>query len=126
MIFRSPFPDVQIPEVSLTALVLQQAGRLGDKPALIDGSTGRTLTYGQFEELVRRLAVGLSARGFGKGDVLAIYSPNLPEYAVAVHGALAAGGTVTTINPLATVHDLANQLTDAGARYLITQPALIA
>lgn len=126
MIFHSPFPDIAIPNVSLTSFVLKQACRLGTKPALIDGPTGRTITYGQLEEQVRRLAVGLSARGFGTGDVLAIYSANLPEYAVAVHGALAAGGTVTTINPLATAGDLANQLTDSGARYLITQPALLA
>src|SRR4051812_1869160 len=82
MIFRSPFPDVAIPEMTLTQYVLQQAERQPSKPALIDGNTGQSITYGQFATLVRRLAVGLAGRGFGKGDVLAIYSPNLPEYAV--------------------------------------------
>jgi acyl-CoA synthetase (AMP-forming)/AMP-acid ligase II len=126
MRFRSPLPDMQIPERSLTSYVLQQANLLASKPALIDGPTGRVITYEQFAMLVRRLAIGLRERGFGTGDVLAIYSPNLPEFAVALHGTVAAGGAVTTINPLATAHDLTAQLNDAQAVYLLTHPALVA
>jgi acyl-CoA synthetase (AMP-forming)/AMP-acid ligase II len=39
------------------------------------------------------------ASGFGKGDVLALMAPNVPEYAVVFHGVAMAGGIVTTINP---------------------------
>ncbi len=42
-------------------------------------------TYSGWAEAVRGTAAGLAARGFRKGDVFAIYSPNLPEYAVAFH-----------------------------------------
>jgi acyl-CoA synthetase (AMP-forming)/AMP-acid ligase II len=125
MIFRSPLPDVTIPEMSITSLVLRQTTRLVDKPALIDGHTGRSITYGEFGTAVRRLTIGLARRGFAKGDVLAIYSPNQPEYAIAVHGAIAAGGAVTTINPLVTARELANQLSDTRAVYLVTAPALL-
>jgi acyl-CoA synthetase (AMP-forming)/AMP-acid ligase II len=125
MIFHSPFPDVTIPEMSITSFALRHTMQLADKPALIDGLTGRSITYGQLEILVRRLAIGLAERGFGKGDVLAIYSPNVLEYAIAVHGTIAAGGAVTTINPLATAHELANQLKDSRAVYLVTTPALL-
>ena len=55
-----------------------------------------------------------------KGDVLAIYSPNVPEYAMAFHAASLVGGVVTTINPLYTAAEVAYQLEDAGARYLLT------
>jgi hypothetical protein len=54
--------------------------------------------------------------GFGKGDVLALSSPNLPEYAVAMYGAMAAGGVVTGANPLLTAGELAGQLADAAPR----------
>src|SRR3989454_7245232 len=40
---------------------------------------------------------------FRRGDVLALFMPNLPEFALAFHGTLAAGGVVTTVNSLATV-----------------------
>ena len=80
MIFRSPHPDVQIPDVPST-FILQHARARADKPVLIDGPTGRTLTIGQVAGGGRRGAAGLARRGLAKGDVVAICSPNLPEYA---------------------------------------------
>ena len=122
MIFRAPEPDVVIPDIALTPFLFERTAPLGDKPAIIDGPTGRTLTYRGWAEAVRRAATGLSARGFRKGDVLAIYSPNLPEYAIAFHAVSLLGGVVTTINPLYTAAELQHQLEDAGARVLVTVP----
>jgi acyl-CoA synthetase (AMP-forming)/AMP-acid ligase II len=122
MIFHAPEPDVVIPDIALTPFLLERAATFGDKPALIDGPSGRTLTYRGWVEAVRRTAAGLSARGFRKGDVFAIYSPNLPEYAVAFHAVSLLGGIVTTINPLYTVAELRHQLEDACARALVTVP----
>ena len=78
-IIRSTFPDVVVPDVSITEFVLSRAAALGDKPALIDGPSGRTLTYAQLAAAVRACAAGLAAQGFAKGDVLAIYSPTCPS-----------------------------------------------
>src|SRR5438094_2267213 len=120
MIFRSPYPDVRVPDVALHRFVLAGAVERADQPALIDGPSGRALTYGQLAAGVERLAAGLTARGFRRGDVLALFMPNLPEFALAFHGTLAAGGVVTTVNSLATVQDAEYQLRDAGARFLVT------
>jgi acyl-CoA synthetase (AMP-forming)/AMP-acid ligase II len=122
---RSPFPDVEIPEVSFTDFVLARAAQRGDEPALIDGPSGRTISYTQLASSVRMLAAGLAERGFVKGDVMAHFAPNLPEYAVAFHGVATAGGINTTANPLLTVEELAAQLRDSHARMLITIPELI-
>ena len=124
-IFHGPWPDVEIPETPLAPYVLERAQQFPDRPALIDGASGRTITYGQLAERVHRTAFGLSKRGFGKGDVLAIYSPNLPEYAYAFHGTAMVGGIVTTANPLATADELAKQLTDSGAVFLVTIPPIL-
>ena len=125
MSFRSPYPDVEIPEVALPTFVLENASQRGDKPALIDGPSGRTITYAQLAGGVERIAATLAERGFGKGDVFAIFSPNLPEYALAFHGIVRSGGTVTTINPLYTVDELALQLDHSDARYLLTIPQFL-
>ena len=87
---------------------------------LVDGPSGREITGAQFKRAVEGLAAGLSERGIGRGDVVALYLPNLPEYAVAFHGVCAAGATNTTANPLYTARELEHQLSDSGARILIT------
>jgi 4-coumarate--CoA ligase len=125
MIYRSPLPDVEIPDAPLTGYVLHRARELGDKPALIDGPTGRVLTYAALDQGVRSFAGGLAAAGFGKGDVLAVMAPNLPEYAVVFHGVAFAGGVVTTINPTYTEREVHHQLLDAGASLLVTIPMFL-
>jgi acyl-CoA synthetase (AMP-forming)/AMP-acid ligase II len=124
-IARSPYPDVTIPDVSLPAFVLADAQARAGKPALIDGPSGRTITYGELVGGARLVAGGLAARGLRHGEVFAIYCPNLPEYAVAFYGVQLAGGVNTTINPLYTVDELAFQLNDAGASYLLTIPQFL-
>jgi acyl-CoA synthetase (AMP-forming)/AMP-acid ligase II len=124
VVARSGRPDVSIPEVPLAEFVLGDTAKWGKRPALIDGPTGRTLTFEGLARSVRAVAGGLSAKGFAKGDVLAIYSPNLPEYAVAFHAVASLGGINTTVNPLNTADELAAQLNDCAARYLLTIPQL--
>jgi len=91
MIVRSPYPDVTIPEVAITPFVLRRAEERGNKPALIEGPTGRVITYAQLSDAVRHVAAGLCRRGFKKGEVFGILSPNIPEYAMAFHGIALAG-----------------------------------
>jgi acyl-CoA synthetase (AMP-forming)/AMP-acid ligase II len=119
MIFHAPEPPLANPDVALTPFLLEHAMERGDKPAFIDGPTGRTLTHRGWAEGVRRVATGLAARGFGKGDVFAIYSPNVPEYAIAFHAVSLLGGIITTVSPLYTIAELSAQLTDSGARYRV-------
>jgi acyl-CoA synthetase (AMP-forming)/AMP-acid ligase II len=123
--FSSPRPDVAIPDAPLTPFVLEGAEERGDKPALVDGPTGRTISYAQLAQSVRMVGAGLAARGFGKGDVFGLFCPNLPEYAVAFHAVSSVGGINTTVNPLFTAQELGTQLDDAGARFLLTIPQLI-
>jgi acyl-CoA synthetase (AMP-forming)/AMP-acid ligase II len=123
--FQSPYPDVDIPDCTLTEAVLSRAEDLADKPALIDGPSGRSLTYGELRGSIAALASALAARGFKKGEVFAIFAPNAPEYAVAFHGVASAGGVSTTINPLYTADELCFQLKDSGARYLLTVPSFL-
>jgi len=125
MIFKSPHPDVPIPAVPLHQYVLRHAQRLASKPALIDGPTGRTLSYGQLAGAVSAAAAGLAARGFHKGEVFGICCPNLPEYAIAFLGVSAAGGVVTMLHPLYTASELIVQLQDAKARFVLTVPPLL-
>ncbi len=120
MIFKSPYADVTIPDVSMTEHVYEDVAQRADQVALIDAATGETMTFGELAAGYRRAAGGLAARGFQKGDVLAIYSPNTITYPIAFHGSAHAGGVTTTVNPTYTPEELASQLRDCGARFLVT------
>jgi acyl-CoA synthetase (AMP-forming)/AMP-acid ligase II len=125
MIFKSPHPSVKIPEISLTDYVLRRADELGEKPALIDGPSGRTYSYGQLRGYVNRLAAGFAAHGVTKGDVFAIYSSNIPEYALAFHAVASLGSATTMVPPLFTAEEIIKQLTNSRAKYLLTIPQLM-
>ncbi len=123
MPFQSPFADVSVPNLTLTEVVLGGAQAYRDRHALVDGASGRVLTFGELCEQVRRVAAGLSRR-VGKGDVVAIWAPNMPEYAVVFHAVACLGAILTTVNPACTSEDLVFQLRDADAKMLITTAAL--
>ena len=125
MIFRGPYPEVTIPEIAITPFVLQRAVKLGSKPALIDGPTGRTISYRELADLINRAAASLADRGFKKGEVFGILSPNVPEFAIAFHAIALLGGIATPINPLYTADEIGHQLKNAGARYLVTVPKMM-
>lgn len=125
MIFESPHPPVDLPEESFTSYVLARAEQRVDKLALVCAATGESLTYRELAVGIRRLAAGLATRGFGKGEVFGILCPNLPVYALVFHGVASAGGVNTTLNPLWTEDEIAAQLSDSGARFLLTVPPLL-
>ena len=125
MIFENNDPGIAFPKKDLTSVVLQRVDELGDKSALIDGTSGRALSYNELSSQIKHLAAGLNQRGFKKGDVCAVFCPNLPEYATIFLGVAAVGGINTTVNSLYSTNDLIHQFTDSRAKFLITIPAFM-
>jgi acyl-CoA synthetase (AMP-forming)/AMP-acid ligase II len=124
-VYTSGQPDVAVPDRSLPDFLLAAAPDRTDRPALVDGSTGRTLTYGGLADGVARVAAGLAARGLAKGGVLALMAPNSPEWLLGCYGAMAAGGVVTGVNPLYTAGEVATQLAQTGARFVLVAPPFL-
>src|SRR5258708_16935792 len=112
MLFRSPRPPVDIPRVPVTTYVLERAGEAADRTALVDAITGRRMTYAGLEATIARLTGGLAARGYGRADVFGIYAPNTLEYPIPFHAVSQLRAVITTVNPLFTADELANQLRD--------------
>lgn len=108
-------------------LVHWAAGRSPDHPAIVDASSGAVVSYAALAGQIDRVAAGLARGGFAPGDVLALRAPNTPAWAAVALGAMAAGGAVTGISPLATDAEAAAQLAsapsaDGGAATLVTDP----
>ena len=110
IIHSSPLADVEIPKIAITSYVLQEAARVPDREALIDGPTGRSYTYAKLSGMIHAFAGGLQARGLGPGDTIALISPNIPEFAIVFHGAAVAGVAVSTVNPTYTAEEIRFQI----------------
>ncbi|GHE00280.1 4-coumarate--CoA ligase family protein [Streptomyces alanosinicus] len=123
--FRSAYADVPPVELPIHDAVLGHAAEFGDRPALIDGTDGTTLTYEQVDRFHRRVAAGLADAGVRKGDVLALHSPNTIAFPTAFYAATRAGASVTTVHPLATPEEFAKQLGDSAARWIVTVSPLL-
>jgi len=120
----SPHPSVTVPDADIASYVLEGV-RTDERELLVDGPSGRSFTGPEIERAIQGVAAGLTERGIGKGNVVGLYMPNLPEYALCFHGVCAAGAVNTTANPLYTARELTHQLGDSGARMLITVPAFL-
>jgi acyl-CoA synthetase (AMP-forming)/AMP-acid ligase II len=125
MAWASDHQAVEVGGTTLHRVVAGTAAGSGERPALVDGPSGLTVTYAVLAARMEGVAAGLAARGFGPGDVLALWAPNLPQWAGVALGAMAAGGTVTGANPSYTERELAQQLDDSGASILVTVPPLL-
>ncbi len=81
---------------------------------------GKTLSYAELADDVRRATKGLQGLGVGKGTCVGLLLPNCPAFVVFYYAILKAGGTVVGLNPLYAVPELAFQVKDAGADIVIT------
>ena len=105
------------PEEPLPQLLTRSAFRFPDRPALL--FYGRIIRYRELDELVNRFAQALLRMGIGKGSVVGIMLPNLPQTVIAFYGSLRAGATVTMINPLYVEPEIRHQVRDSGCETLV-------
>jgi len=103
-------------------VILGVCRRFPQRTALVDLSQRppRRITYAEYGELVERLARNLVAAGISPGEVIAIYLPNCWEFAAVYHGATLAGAIPTPVNPSYRQRELAYQLADSGAAFLVS------
>ena len=115
-------PTIDIPDISIPAYFDQVAAKYSGRPALI--FYGKKIKYSELRELTERFAAALADHGVGKGDTVALFLLNCPQYVIAYLGALKAGAKVTPVSPVYTSQELKHQLEDSGARTLVCEDIL--
>jgi acyl-CoA synthetase (AMP-forming)/AMP-acid ligase II len=125
MVWRSAYEPIETGDATVHGTIAATARAMGDHVGLIDGSSGAAIAYAQLAARVDRAAAGLAARGLRPGDVLALWAPNSPEWAIAALGAMAAGAGVTGVSPMCAERELAGQLMDCEASILVAAPELV-
>ncbi len=87
-------------ETTVGGILRHAAARAPDQAALIEGVPGerRSWTYAELLADAERVARALAAR-FEKGDRVAVWAPNIPEWVLLEYGAGLAGVVLVTVNP---------------------------
>ncbi|XP_042211270.1 probable 4-coumarate--CoA ligase 3 isoform X2 [Homarus americanus] len=126
-IVASQLPDVDLTYTPVTSSIFSNVSKWSHKTAIECGVTGRSYTYGQIVDAVMKFG-GLLQKIAGDGTapttdngklMVAILSPNSPEYPIIFYGTTHVGATITTINPTYTPGEVATHLSDSGAGVLV-------
>ena len=113
---------VDVPDMSVPQAFDLMADRHANKSALI--FYGKKITYQKLKELTDRFSAALEALGVVKGDTVALYLLNCPQYVIAYFGALKAGAKVTPISPVYTSQEVKHQIEDSQARTIVCEEIL--
>ncbi len=109
---------VEIPNQTLSEVLAQTAREFPTQPALI--FYNNIITFAELDRLVDQFAAALQANGFQKGDRASVYLPNCPQVVISYYGILRAGGIVVPTNPLYVPREIAHQISDSGATFMVT------
>ncbi|MBI2753044.1 MAG: long-chain fatty acid--CoA ligase [Betaproteobacteria bacterium] len=113
---------VEVPLKSVTQAFDEACARDPGRRAVV--FYGREITYRELRDATDRLAHALAELGLKKGDRVALFLLNSPQFIIAYFAALKCGATVTPISPVYTSHEVRYQLADSGARAVICQDIL--
>ncbi|HUQ75102.1 MAG TPA: AMP-binding protein [Burkholderiales bacterium] len=114
--------DVEVPQKSIGQAFDEATARAPERTAVV--FYGRSIAYRELRDATDRLAFALARLGVKKGDCVALYLLNSPQFIIAYFAALKCGAFVTPISPVYTSHEVRYQLEDSGARAVICQDLL--
>ena len=108
-------------KMTIGELLGRQASQFGDRDALVHVDWNIRYTWSEFKEECDRIARGLMALGINKGDHVALWATNYPEWVVAQFATAQIGAVLVTVNPAYRTHELEYLLrqSDAAALMLI-------
>jgi long-chain acyl-CoA synthetase len=110
---------VDIPSQPVPEIFDDATEKYGNKTALI--FYGGKISYRSLREMVDRFATALAGLGVSKGDTVALYLLNCPQYVIAYFAALKVGAKVTPISPVYTSKEVKHQLEDSEADTIVCQ-----
>jgi long-chain acyl-CoA synthetase len=104
--------------VNLADMLKRRAAASPEHPAIL--FEGSTITYRELDERSSQLAHAMAERGIAAGDRIAIFLPNLPEFAIVYYAAQRLGAVPVSINAIFRSAEVEYLINDSGARAVFT------
>jgi long-chain acyl-CoA synthetase len=108
---------LQYPDITLPGILRKNAREHGEKAAI--AFREREINYKELDALSDKFAAALSSLDIVKGDRVAVFLPNIPQFIITYFGVMKAGAVVTAISPLHRERELEHQLNDSEAKIII-------
>lgn len=80
----------------------------------------KTFTYAEYNAQANKLANALRTLGVGRGDVVGLHMPNIPQYVLALAAISKLGAIGTGISPIMAPAEVSNQISDANVKVLLS------
>jgi long-chain acyl-CoA synthetase len=114
--------NLTYPDAPLHTVLEETAKQHPEKTAI--AYSGREITYAELDSLSNQFAAALAALGVQKGDRVAVFLPNIPQFVIAYYGVLKAGAVLTAISPLHKEREVTYQLSDSEAETIVALDSL--
>lgn len=105
-------------EKPITEYLRERARLHPNKAAIV--FYGRELSFAELDESSERFAALLLQRGVQRGDRVAVFMPNCPQFLIAFYGILKLGAVHVPVNPLFKLEEVLYELKDSGAQVMLT------
>ncbi|MFZ2651629.1 MAG: AMP-binding protein, partial [Burkholderiaceae bacterium] len=109
--------DLVVPRTTLWFNLEVAARRYPDKAAYL--FFGRPLSYSQLHEAARALAGWLQSVGVDRGDRVALFMQNCPQFATACYAVWCANAVLVPVNPMNRAEEFKHYIADPQARVVI-------
>ncbi|MBU2550679.1 MAG: AMP-binding protein [Proteobacteria bacterium] len=109
--------SLDYPETPVHTILKSAAVKYPDLEAFV--FEGHTWTYPRIRDSARRFANALHGLGLEKGDVIAFFLPNLPQFVIGYYGTLMAGAVFSPCSIQLGDRELTHQLNDCGAKAVL-------
>lgn len=116
-------PRLTYPDIPYGEMLARPATLFPERTAIVFRDT--RLTFRELDGLVNAFANALRGLGIGRGDRVALFMTNRPEYVIAFFALARIGAVSSPMNPSYREREVAYQLADAGCIAVLTQPELV-
>ncbi|MBU0704185.1 MAG: AMP-binding protein, partial [Chloroflexi bacterium] len=117
--YDSHVPEhIEYPPTPMPAVLEETARKYPEHTAFIFKDA--KIAFREYNEAVDRCAAALQKLGVEKGDRVAIHLLNMPQFPIAYYAVLRIGGIVVPCNPVYTAREIKHQVSDSGAKVMIT------
>lgn len=105
--------------ITIGDLLDETAGRFPQKDAVVYPEKGLRYSYAQFQEICNQAARGFLSLGINRGENIAIWATNVPEWVISQFATAKIGGVLVTVNTSYRVHELEYLLHQSEATTLL-------